>query len=247
MMKPVDSHCHIDFDRFDEDRDQVIRRASEKLEFFVNAGRGPESNAETVRLSEEHNVIVPNLGLHPTYTDYFDDMEEVKEQIRRHDPPAIGEIGLDHHHIEDEKMRERQEDVFREMLELAEQLGKPVVVHSRDAEKRSFEVLQEYELPGVMLHCFNGTVELAEKAVREGMKVGVTTQALYSARVQDIAERVPLENMLLETDSPFLYRGDRNEPVNVVESAEKISKLKETDVSEVVSQTTKNAEELFSR
>ncbi|MFB6191547.1 MAG: TatD family hydrolase [Candidatus Nanohaloarchaea archaeon] len=245
-MKPVDTHCHLDFEAFDEDRKEVIDRCGERLEFVVNAGREPESNRKSIELEEENDCVVANLGLHPTHTGSFDEIDTVKQQVREHDPAAVGEIGLDHHHVTDPDTRNRQEEVFRQMLELARELQKPVVVHSRDAESRAVEILEEFT-EDVMLHCFNGTADLAERAAGNGMYIGVTTQVLYSNRVQQIAEKIPLDRLLLETDSPFLYRGERNEPANVEESAEKIAELKGLNVEEVIRSTTASASRLFGR
>lgn len=245
-MRPVDAHCHLDFENFDEDRDEVLERANDKLEFVVNAGSNLEHNRKSLELEEKYNgFVVANLGLHPTYTDSFDQLEEIKDQIRDEDPAAIGEIGLDFHHVADEEMRQEQEKVFRQLLSLAEELDKPVVLHTRDAEKRSIEILDDFDLEEVMLHCFNGSPDLAEEAVEKGYFIGVTTQVLYSRRVQNIVERVGLDNLLLETDSPFLYRGERNEPVNVTESVEKISELLEASRKEVIEACTENSRRIF--
>lgn len=245
-MKPVDSHCHLDFERFDEDREEVIKRSKEKLDFVVNAGSSMERNLKVLDLAKEHpDFIIPNLGLHPTYTDNFDELEQVKQLIKEKNPPAIGEIGLDHHHVEETELREQQKNIFREMLELAEDMKKPVVIHSRDAEKKVFEIVQRYELPHIMFHCFNGSPELAEKAVETGIKIGVTTQVLYSNRVQNIVERISTQNILLETDAPFLYRGERNEPVNVIESAEKIAEINDVEKERVIEETRGNAVKFF--
>lgn len=245
-MKPVDSHCHLDFDQYSEDREEVVKRAKKELEFVVNAGSNLEHNKAALELQEKHpDFVVANLGLHPVYTDSYSELEDIKQQIRREDPAAVGEIGLDHHHVEDSEKKERQEEVFREMLELAEELNKPVVVHTRDAERRSVEILKDYSLPEVMLHCFNGKPDLAREAVEHGMKIGVTTQVLYSSRVQDIIRKLGVKDILLETDSPYLYRGERNEPLNVVESAEKIADLEDIETEEVVEATTRNARDLF--
>ncbi len=243
-MKPVDAHCHLNFEQYNGDREELIKRSKEKLEFVAVPGVNRENNTEVLELQREHpDFVAANLGLHPTYTDSFEEVEEIKEQIRDEDPAAIGEIGLDHHHVTDEEERKQQEKVFREFLKLAEELGKPVVVHSREAEGEAVDIISEYELPEVMLHCFNGSPELAEKAVEEhGMKIGVTTQVLYSSRVQSIVEEISVEDMLLETDSPYLYRGERNKPVNVLESAEKVSDIKGVSREKVVQETTRNAE-----
>ncbi len=245
-MKPVDCHCHLDFEQYEEDREKVIERAKGNLEFVVNAGSNLEHNSKALELQDKHKEFVyANLGIHPTYTDNFDQVEEIKQQIREENPVAIGEIGLDHHHVKEESERERQEEVFREMLELAEELGKPVVVHTRDAERRSIEIIEEYDIENVMLHCFNGSPELAERAAENGWAVGVTTQVLYSSRVESIVEKLDLENILLETDSPFLYRGDRNEPANVEESAEKIAMINDKEGKVIVEKTTLNARTFF--
>jgi len=245
-MKPVDCHCHLDFDRYDEDREEVIERAQEKLEFVVNAGCSLERNQRTLEIAEKHpDFVVPNLGIHPTFTQDFEHVEEVKDQIRENDPAAIGEIGLDHHHVTEEDMRESQRQVFQEFLELAEELEKPVVVHSREAEQETIDTLKEYDIPEVMVHCFNGTPEQAREAVENSFTIGVTTQVLYSGRVQSIINELDVEDIVLETDSPFLYQGDRNEPVNVVESAEKIAEIKEVSKEEVITETTENARRIF--
>lgn len=245
-MKPVDSHCHLDFNRFDGDRDEVIQRSKESVEFVVNAGRNLETNRKIKKICEEHpDFILPNFGLHPTYTENFDEVTEIKKFIKNEEPPAVGEIGLDHHHIETEEMRERQREVFEKMLSIAEETEKPAVIHSREAEQEVFRTVQKYNLSGVMLHCFNGTPELAERAAGAGMKIGVTTQVLYSSRVQDIVKQIPLESIMLETDSPFLYRGERNEPRNVKESVEKISEILNVEDEEVIEKTNANSRELF--
>jgi len=245
-MKPVDTHCHLNFERFDEDREKVVERSKKELEFVVNAGSNMETNRKALELGEKYpGFIIPNLGLHPTYTDDFNQLGEIKKMIREEDPVAVGEIGLDHHHVKQDKVREKQKKVFQEMLELAEELDKPVVIHSREAEEKVFEIVQEYGIPEIMLHCFNGHPELAEKATEENIKIGFTTQVLYSNRAQELVKRIELDSMLLETDSPFLYRGDRNEPLNVIESAEKIAELKQVKREKVVEKTTRNARKIF--
>ena len=247
-MKPVDCHCHLDFDRFNEDRDQVVERARERLDFIVSVGCNPERNEKTLEISKEYGKFVKfNLGLHPTSIDYFNQLDKVKKQIRENNPCAVGEIGLDHHHVEEDEIQQRQRKVFRELLELAEELDKPVNVHSRDAEQETINILKDYDLPNALIHCFNGTCEQAVEAVESGMKIGVTTQVLYSNHVQNIVRELDLEDIVLETDSPYLYEGERNEPLNVCESAEKIAELKACSVDEVIAATTSNAKEIFGK
>ena len=241
---PVDAHCHLDFEQFESDREDVIKKINNELEFVVNAGVNPEHNVKTLALAEENEKILPALGLHPVYTESFSELEKVKQQLMENDAVAVGEIGLDHHHVTDEEERENQKEVFEELVKFAEKHGLPVVVHSREAEKEAVEILINYDVE-VLLHCFNGTPELAKKASEEGMKIGVTTQVLYSTRVQRIVENVALEDVVLETDSPYLYPEERNEPVHVKESAEEIAEIKSCELGEVVEATNLNSEKLF--
>lgn len=241
---PADAHCHIDFEQFDEDREEVLNRINEHLAFVVNAGVDCEHNKKTLRLAEANEKIIPAIGLHPTYTESFGDLEKIKQQLRQNSVNAVGEIGLDHHHVTDEELRKKQKQVFEELVNFAEEESLPVVVHSREAEEEAVKVLERYEVE-TLLHCFNGSPELAERAVENGMIIGVTTQVLYSDRVQEIVGRIPLDSMVLETDSPYLYRGDRNEPINVRESAKKIADIKSREIEEVISSTTENCIGLF--
>lgn len=243
-MKPVDTHCHLDFDQYDDDRDEVVQQCTERMDAVVNVGTNLERNQDSLDLAQKHSVIYATMGLHPTYIKDLeeDEIERIVEQIqdnRRH-IQAIGEIGLDYHHIRERDWRETQEDLFIRLLDLARELDETVMLHTRDAEVRAMEIVADYDLE-VIQHCFNGAPELAEECVDRGYWVSISTQVLYSQRVQDIAETVPLEHMLLETDAPFLYQGDRNVPWNVKESAERIAEIKEQDVEDVVGQTTENA------
>ncbi|MFB6193268.1 MAG: TatD family hydrolase [Candidatus Nanohaloarchaea archaeon] len=245
-MKAVDSHCHLDFDQYDNDRESVISESKEKLEFLVNAGSSLDRNKKVIELHRKHpELVVPALGLHPTYTDHFNELEEIKNQIEEYMPAAVGEIGLDHHHVKDSKLRKKQREIFRELIQVAEEIERPVVVHSRNAEDEAVQILSDEETSGVMLHAFNGRPSLAEKAVEKGFRIGVTTQVLYSSRVQSIVEKIELEDLLLETDSPFLYQGERNHPENVFESAEMIAEIKEVGREQVIEETTRSARELF--
>lgn len=244
-QKPVDAHCHLDFDKFDSDREEVIRKCQEKLEFVVNAGREPESNTASLQLQERHpEFIYATAGIHPTHTDSFDQVEEVKQQVRENEVHAVGEIGMDYHHVESDELRERQREVFVEMVELAEEEDLPVVVHSRNAEKQVLDVLDNRNVDAY-LHCFNGSTEQLERALENDMMIGVTYQVEYSSRVQELVAETDISNLLLETDSPFLYRGERNTPVTVEVIAEEVAEIKSISASEVRKRTTENAERFF--
>lgn len=243
--RPADAHCHLDFEDFDKDREDVIQKCRDKLEFVVNAGREPESNKASLELQEQYpDFIYATAGIHPTHTDSFDQVEKVKQQIRQNNFYAVGEIGMDYHHVESEELRERQREVFIELVELAEEENLPVVVHSRNAEKQVIDILEDRNVDAY-LHCFNGSVDQLERALENDMMVGVTYQVDYSSRVQELVRETGIENLLLETDSPFLYRGERNTPVTVETVAAEIADIKELSVSKVRKKTTENAERFF--
>ncbi len=261
-MQLIDTHCHLDFDQYDDDRDKVLDTCQERIDAVVNVGTNHERNQASLDLARNHDVVYATMGLHPTYIKDLEDspksgdfarssepdgstsneIDRIVTQIRNNSGAiqAVGEIGLDYHHIREPEWRERQEDLFVRLLDVAQELDMPVVLHTRDAEQRATEIVQDYDLP-VIQHCFNGAPELAEECVDRGYWISISTQVLYSSRVQELAASVPLEHILLETDAPFLYQGDRNMPWHVEESAEKIADIKELDVEDVARQTTENA------
>lgn len=248
-MRLVDVHCHLDFDQYDDDREAVLAECGERMEAVINSGTNVERNRASLDLADRYGFVHATLGIHPTYIKDLQDgaVDTVEQQVRTHaeEIVAVGEIGMDYHHVTEQDWRERQEDLLERMLGLAEELGLPVVLHTRDAEPRVMEILDGYDPDGVVLHCFNGAPPLAEEAVDRGYRVSVSTQVLYSSRVQNIVEVVPLDHVTLETDAPFLYRGERNVPWNVAESAEKIAEIKDVEPDEVGRVTTENAFDVF--
>ncbi|MFB6265927.1 MAG: TatD family hydrolase, partial [Candidatus Nanohaloarchaea archaeon] len=238
-----DTHAHLDFDQYDRDREKVLERCREEMEAVVNSGTNLERNSASLELAEENDFVHATLGFHPTYIEEDKDLDRIEEQIRENQEKiaGIGEIGLDYHHVREDEWRKEQEEVFLRFLELAEELQLPVVLHTRDAEKRVMEVLEGRELEEVILHSFNGAPELAEEAITRDYFIGVSTQVLYSNRVQSIVETVPLDSIVLETDAPFLYQDERNAPWNVKESAEKIAEIKGETSEDVGDATTENA------
>lgn len=251
MQKLIDNHAHLDFPQYDDDRDEVIERCREKLHAVINAGSEPEANQRALDLADEHpDFIYPCIGAHPTKLETIgeDGLEEIRDQIREQQDTivAVGETGLDYHHERSEDGREAQEGFFRPLLEDAEDLGLPIVVHSRDAEKRCLELLSSYDLPEVIMHCFNGNLEQVREAVDRGYWISVSTQVLYSTRVGEIVETAPASRILLETDAPFLYPGDeRNEPWRIHESLEEIAERKDGERDELARQFNSNTSDAY--
>ncbi len=249
MQKLVDVHCHLDFEQFDPDREKIIEECKEKLRAVVNSGTSLKGNKRTMKLAEENkNFIFPALGLHPTYLEQMNrsDIEEVKKFILENKDKivAVGEIGIDYFHFKDKEVREKHKEIFKEFLDLAEKINKPVVIHSRDADKHALRILENYNLKAIM-HCFNGNLQLMEKAQNLGFYISVSTQVLYSKRVKEIVQNVDLNKILLETDSPFLGGSERNYPWNIYNSLNKISEIREIDPEKLSKIVEKNTLKIF--
>jgi TatD DNase family protein len=255
----VDSHAHIDGPEFDADRDEVIQRARDAgVSTILNVGTGdPHSGVleRAVELAEKHESLYAAIGVHPHDARLFDEPAEqritdlIKQSTR---VIAWGEIGLDFHY--DNSPRDVQMGVFRRQLQLARAALLPVIVHTREAEAETIEILrsewQGSALPGIM-HCFSGTGELAKKAIDLGMFVSFSGIITFKKAddLRSVATEVPLDRLLIETDCPFLspvpHRGKRNEPAYVVEVARCLAELRGVSLEEMGQVTAENFTRLF--
>lgn len=250
-MKLIDNHCHLDFPQYDKDREQVIQRCKEKLKAVINSGSDIKANQRVLKLAGQHpDFIYPCIGAHPTKIDSIREngLEQIKQNIQDNQEKiiAVGEIGLDYFHAKEKDERKEQEGYFEALLQLAEELHLPAVIHSRDAEKRCLEILDSYSPPQVILHCFNGNLQTVQESLDRDYWISVSTQVLYSSRVKKIVEHTPDDHILLETDAPFLYPGDqRNEPWRIHESLDKIAQIKDQDRKELGQQFNQNTEKAY--
>jgi len=201
-----------------------------------------------LELAERHKGFVfPSLGYHPTEgTEFEKTLSLIKNNAGN--LVAVGEVGLDHHWEKDNDKRREQKRKFSEFIRLAGQIKKPLVLHTWDAEEESFEMVEEAKEP-VVFHCFSGSRKLAREIVAKGFYVSVSTMILFSKKVKKIARDVPLDRMLLETDSPFLSpdkeKDPRNYPWNIKLSAEKIARVKKTTKERVLEAAKENASRVF--
>lgn len=253
-MQIFETHCHLNNARFDDDREAVIARAREAgVTELIEIGYDLESSREAVALAKPEAGIYAAVGIHPHDAATWD--AEAEEEIRRlaalPGVVAIGEIGLDFYR--DLSPRDAQYTAFAAQLDLASELGLPVIIHTRESMSEALEVLTPYGnagLPGV-LHCWSGTVQQAHNAVSLDFYLGIGGVLTYknAGDLIDVVRAIPLERMLLETDCPYLpptpHRGKRNEPAYLPLIAEKIADLKETPVAAVVQTTRDNAFRLF--
>ncbi len=249
----VDSHAHVDDERFDADRDAVLERATVAgIELIINIGADMASSARSIALAEKYSQIYAAVGMHPH--DAKDMQEQDYNQLLRwasHPKVvAIGEIGLGYHY--DLSPRPVQQEVFLRQLDIARQTGKPFIIHEREAHADTFEIVRTAAkgLEGVF-HCFSGSVETAREYLKLGFYISVAGPVTFpkSAKTKEVAKDVPLDRLLVETDSPYLtpqaFRGRRNEPAHVRLVAEEIAALRNLSLTELALATTQNARRLF--
>lgn len=250
-VKPVDTHCHIDNQQYDEDRQSIIENIRENLLFAVNIGYDIASSERSVKLAIENTNIFASIGIHPTDVEdeWTLEIEEKLEEMGRCEKVvAIGEIGLDYHWMTKEK--EVQKTWFRKQMELAEKLQKPVVIHTRDATHDTVEILKEFPNVKGVLHCYPGSYETAREVMSNYyFGVGGVITFKNSKKSVEFIKEIDLERIVLETDSPYLTpepnRGKRNSPLNVEHVARKIAEIKEITYEEVVEITNRNAIKLY--
>ncbi len=241
----IDSHCHLDFPKFNRDREETILRAREAgVVGMVNSGISLKGNQMSLKLAETHEDIHATLGLSTDIGRKGEDKEidAILAQIEANAEKAvgIGEAGLDFQDCKTNEERDRQTTAFKKVVELAKDLDKPLVVHARMAEVEVLKLVKGVDT--VIYHCYSGSVETMREIVDMGYYISLATLVCFSEHRQILAEAVPLENLLLETDSPFLSpRKGRNEPAFIIDSVPVVAQLKNMEPAEIAKSTTENA------
>ena len=254
----IDTHCHLDFERFDADRDDIVARADDAGVMQIVVPALDLDNCRTVlALTEKYPGVYAAVGIHPNSTaGWQDSWIGVLRDLARHPKVvAIGEIGLDYHW--DKSPKEVQHRALGMQLELAAELDLPVIIHNRESNEDVIRLLAESSLvgrenPGVM-HSFGGDWETAVAALDLGYYLGFTGPITFKKAdaTREIAKKVPDDRLLIETDAPFLtphpYRGKRNEPAYVAYVAERLATERGVETAVLAEQTTANAQRLFKR
>ncbi len=254
-MKPMifDSHAHYDSHQFDEDRHELLLSMQENgIGTIVNCAADWESLTEVVEMAQCYPHVYAAVGLHPDEVGELDEerFAFLKQQCQKEKVVAVGEIGLDYYW--DTASHDVQKKWFVRQLELAKELDLPVIIHSRDAAEDTWNVMKEHAqgLRGV-IHCFSYSKEMAEEYVKMGFHIGIGGVVTFKngKKLKEVAQVVPLDRILLETDCPYLapepFRGKRNSSLYVPYIAQAIADIKGITYNEVVAQTAKNAKELF--
>lgn len=250
-----DSHAHLNDERFDEDREEMIQHLRDSgIDFVVNPGADMESSRTGMELADKHDFIYCSVGVHPHDVEGMteDDIITLKKWATENKKVvAIGEIGLDYYY--DLSPREDQKKWFIRQIELANELGLPFIVHDRDAHGDTFEIIKKYKAKdtGCVLHCYSGSLELAKEYIKMGCYISIPGTVTFknNKKTVEVAKEIPLEWMLIETDSPYMaptpFRGKRNDPSLVKYVAEKIATERGISYEEVCQVTKENAKKFF--
>jgi len=246
-----DTHAHLDDEKFNEDRDIIINSLHENgIDLLVNPASDIPSSYSALALAEKYDFIYSAAGVHPHETKNMKngDLDTVAALLANKKCVAIGEIGLDYFY--DLSERDTQRFWFFKQLELAKQLDVPVIIHDREAHAECYEAVRKYGVRGVF-HCYSGSAEMATELLKIGFNLSFTGAITFknARKAIEVIERVPLDRMMIETDSPYLapvpLRGTRNEPKNVRLVAEKIAEIKGETVEKVIEITEQNGKAFF--
>lgn len=249
-----ESHAHYDDEAFDEDREQLLKSFPEKgIEYVINVGANIETSKNTIELTEKYPFIYGAIGVHPNDVEELNEekLNWLKARSNLEKVVAIGEIGLDYYYKEPEK--EIQKKWFERQVELAREVKLPVIIHSRDAAKDTADMLKALkarEIGGV-IHCYSYTKEMVKEFLNMGFYIGIGGVVTFNngRKLKEAVEYIPLDNLLLETDSPYLApvpnRGKRNSSLLIPYIAREIAAIKGISYEEVVEITNKNGRKLF--
>ena len=241
----IDIHAHLCFPEFDRDREEIIERAESEIDGIIVTSARFEEGKKTLELVKKHpRFLFATLGYHPTEgTDHQGVLKLIEQNKGK--IVGIGEAGLDYHWEADLAKRNQQKVIFAKFIELAEELRLPLVIHSWDAEPDCFQMVRDRKITCVF-HCFSGPVELARQIVDRGFYISFSTHVCFSKRHKKLAKAVPLQRLMLETDSPFLGPDrERNMPWNIKLSAERIANEKGVTKEAVLSAARENSIKVF--
>ncbi len=249
-----DSHCHVDDDRYDEDRTELIEGLTKKgISLIMEIGADMGSSRRAAVLAKKYPFIYAAVGVHPSDTREMTekDIEELAALASEPKVKAIGEIGLDYHYPDTHKPSQKK--WFERQMELTMDLGMPFIIHDRESHADCLEILKKFDIKrvGGVMHCFSGSVEMAKEVISMGMVISLGGPVTFknARHAVEVAKEIPLDRILIETDSPYLapepLRGQRNSPEYVRYVAEKIAEIKNESFETVAQVTKQNAMKLF--
>jgi TatD DNase family protein len=253
-MKLIDTHTHLYVEAFDEDRDEVIQNALAKgIDLFYLPSIDSTYTTKMYDLEKKYpDHIRLMMGLHPTHVkeNFKEELNHVAQNLEQHNFAAVGEIGIDLYW--DQTFLKQQQEAFDTQIGWAKEKGLPIVIHCRDAFDEVFEVLEGHSAEGLfgIFHCFTGTKQQAEQAIGFNLKLGIGGVVTFkNGKIDQFLEQIPIENIVLETDAPYLapapFRGKRNQSEYLVHVLEKMASIHQRSEEEIAAITSKNALSIF--
>ncbi|MDR1138282.1 MAG: TatD family hydrolase [Clostridiales bacterium] len=242
----IDTHAHLQDSEFDQDRDDIIRTLkSHGVEAVVCVGTSSQSSQGAIQLASRYDNVYATVGLHPHYCVGKLDLDWIQELVKATKVVALGEFGLDYHYVDYDK--DAQIQAFEYQLQLTKQLQLPYVVHMREAAEDTLAILGKYNVPNGIMHCFGGDSNIAKRCLDLGLMISFSGNVTFKKAIdiQDAAKIVPLDRLLIETDSPYLSpvpnRGKRNDSTNLKYVAQYIADLRKISLPQLEQATTLNA------
>lgn len=244
-----DTHCHYEDERFDPIRDDLFREMHQNgVCGIVTCGCDQSSSKAAIKMAEDYDFVYAAVGIHPGSIDSGTTPEQIRELATHKKCVAIGEIGLDYYWVSDNK--QNQIEIFEKQIAIAKELDLPIIVHDRDAHGDTLEILKKHKPKGVV-HCYSGSVEMAEEIIKLGLYIGVGGVITFknAKKLPDVVKMIPDELLLVETDCPYLapepYRGKLCHSGLIKYTAEKIAEIRGTTAEQVLNLTATNARKLF--
>ena len=247
----IDTHLHL-YKEYYKDIDKVIKEAKEnKVYYLINNGCEKNSNKEVIESIVKYRNVYGAIGIHPEEVENYslEDIEYIKNNINNAKIVAIGEIGLDYHYSKDNK--EKQIDLFEKQLKIAEETNMPVIIHSRESTEDTINILKKYQVKGV-IHSFSGSLEVAKIYINMGFLLGINGVITFkNCNLKDIIKDIGIENIILETDAPYLTptpnRGKQNAPKHILDIAKYIADVLNISLEEVIKVTTNNVKKIYTK
>ena len=247
----VDTHCHLYFEELNKDLDGVLNRANELgVNTFICVGTNINDSHESLTLAQKYKNIYATAGIHPhdSKDAAEDDLQELRKLLDNEKIVAVGEMGLDY--FRNISNSDTQKIVFIDQLKLAEETNKPIVFHNREADKDIINILSDFPNVIGVAHCFSSSYETAIKLIEMGFYISFSGNLTFkNSHLPEVAKKLPLDRLLVETDSPFLspvpFRGKTNEPGRTRYVVEKLAEIFDSDIDQIASITTANAKNLF--
>lgn len=245
----TDTHCHI-YKEYYENIEEILKNAKKSnVNRMINNGCDKKSNEEVLELTKNYENIYGAIGIHPENIEEYkeEDLKWIEENLKQPKIIAIGEIGLDYHYTKENKTE--QIKLLERQLKIAEQYHLPVIIHSREATEDTINTLKKYKVTGV-IHSFSGSLETAKIYIKMGYLLGINGVITFkNSKLKDVIKEIPLESIVLETDSPYLtpepFRGKKNEPARIKEIAEFICDLKGISLEDLATITNHNIKRIF--